>query len=107
MQGMLSYTPFNGYISKWDVSSVTSMFGMFMEAKLFNRDISKWDVSRVTSMDDMFYNAASFKQKLCGDAWIRSKASKRGMFTGSPGSISRTVCSTKTTITTVATEFSS
>ena len=35
-------------ISKWTVSSVTSMSGMFSGALLFNDDISKWDVSSVT-----------------------------------------------------------
>ena len=40
----------------------------------------------------MFWNAPSFEQKLCGAAWVRSNASKIGMFAGSPGSVSRTVC---------------
>ena len=37
----------------------------------------------------MFCNARSFKQKLCGDAWVHSKASKIAMFKGSHGSIPR------------------
>ena len=43
-------------------------------------------------MDRMFFNAASLKHKLCGAAWVHSKASKDLMFAGSPGSISQTVC---------------
>ena len=54
--------------------------------------IGEWDVSRVTSMDGMFRDAESFDQKLCGDAWVNSIASKTDMFAGSSGSISRTPC---------------
>ena len=83
---MLSATSFDHDISQWDVSSVTTMNGMFSEAMLFNRDISKWDVSSVVNMDGMFQDARSFNQKLCGAAWISSKASKKLMFAGSHGS---------------------
>ena len=61
---MFSYTSsFNGDVSKWDVSGVTSMRHMFSNAKLFNCDISEWDVSGVTDMDYMFWGASSFKRK--------------------------------------------
>merc|ERR1719174_974900 len=85
-------TSFDGDISRWDVSGVTNMQCMFMNAPAFNVDISKWDVSSVTNMDSMFWEAISFKQKLCGAAWVRSTASKKAMFTASRGSISRKVC---------------
>ena len=65
---------------------------MFSWATSFNGDISKWDVSRVTNMDNMFQEAVSFDRRLCGAAWVRSTASQIGMFEGSAGSISRTVC---------------
>ena len=45
---------FNGDISKWDVSSVTAIYGMFQRAIAFNGDISKWDVSSVTHVSIMF-----------------------------------------------------
>ena len=45
----------------------------------------------------MFFNAASFNQKLCGAAWVNSKAGKSAMFDGSPGSISGTVCTSAAT----------
>ena len=47
---------FNGDISKWDMSHVKTMAGMFYESK-FNGDISKWDVSNVTNMEGMFTNS--------------------------------------------------
>ena len=80
------------------------MTGMFCQAKVFNRDLFEWDVSSVTDMDDMFLNAKSFKRKLCGGNWVNSKARKINMFEGSPGSISRTAC--KLALTPATTEAS-
>ena len=57
---------FNGDISKWNVSNVTNMGGMFRgnlygisassdsARQIFNGDISNWDVSNVTDMGYMF-----------------------------------------------------
>ena len=92
MTGMFwGATSFNGDISKWDVSSVSDMSAMFAGA-IFIGDISKWDVSSVTNMDRMFMDAKSFNHELCGAAWVRSEATKKFMFKGSYGSISKTVC---------------
>ena len=88
---------FNGDISKWDVSSVEDMSSMFSCAALFNGDLSKWDVSSVTNMAFMFKDAGSFKRELCGSAWVHSKARKPKMFEGSPGSISKAVCTSAPT----------
>ena len=97
-------TSFNVDISKWDVSRVTDMTEMFSRAHAFNADISKWDVSGVLAMQAMFSRARSFNQKLCGAAWVYSRASKRYMFSGSEGSISTAVCGRAiTTTTTLAT----
>ena len=85
-------TSFNCDISNWDVSSVEHMSNMFARTANFDCDISKWDVSSVTNMDQMFLNAVSFKQQLCGVAWVNSEASKSQMFLGSSGSIAQTVC---------------
>ena len=49
-----------GPIGEWDVSSVTDMSNLFLDAKKFNGDISKWDVSRVTTMKNMFMGAEAF-----------------------------------------------
>lgn len=37
-------------ISKWDVSNVLDIKGMFYNSN-FNKDISKWDVSHVLNME--------------------------------------------------------
>ena len=65
---------------------------LFARASVFSHDLSKWDVSAVKDMEKMFFRASAFNRKLCGDAWVQSKADKTGMFTESPGSISSTVC---------------
>ena len=78
----------HAWIVQWDVSRVTTMSGMFLEARTFNGDISKWDVSKVNNMDAMFSDAKLFQRDLCGAAWVNSKATKTGMFDGSFGSIS-------------------
>ena len=92
MSGMFHFAKsFNGDLPKWDVSRVTTMPAMFHSAESFNGDLSQWDVSRARNMDDMFRGAIAFKHKLCGAAWVHSKASKNAMFDGSSGSISRTV----------------
>ena len=51
---------FNGNISKWDMSSVKDMSSMFRRASSFNGDVAKWDVSRVKDMSNMFVSATSF-----------------------------------------------
>ena len=43
-------TVFNRDLSKWDVSSVNGMYGMFNDAAVFNVDLSKWDASNVQDM---------------------------------------------------------
>lgn len=53
-------------IENWDVSGVTSMYGMFNQNSKFNQDISQWDVSSVTSMNIMFQSATAFNQDLSG-----------------------------------------
>jgi uncharacterized protein (TIGR02145 family) len=55
---------FNGDISSWDVSNVTTMGSMFISASSFNGDISSWDVSSVTNMQSMFLGATSFNSDL-------------------------------------------
>ena len=58
--------PFNQDISNWDVSNVTNMSEMFLNADEFNQDISSWDVSKVTDMRAMFYRKGSFFSDIFG-----------------------------------------
>jgi len=61
-----------GNINCWDVSSVTSMWGMFncspdwcnVGFSKFNSNITCWDVSKVQDFSKMFYKAASFNQDI-------------------------------------------
>jgi surface protein len=54
-------------IGTWDVSAVTYMSFLFMNAESFNEDINAWNVSNVTHMYGMFRNAKAFNQPL--DNW--------------------------------------
>tara|TARA_B110000971_G_scaffold37995_1_gene36673 strand:- start:6983 stop:7846 length:864 start_codon:yes stop_codon:yes gene_type:complete len=49
MNYQITLLTFNEDISRWDVSNVTEMFGMFNSATAFNQDISGWDVGKVTN----------------------------------------------------------
>ena len=74
---------FNSDISNWDVSSVTTMQGMFQNNTAFNQDISAWDVSNVINMASMFTNSTvnttSYNQPL--NAWdVSSVTNMNGMF---------------------------
>ena len=51
---MFANTNFQDDISKWDVSNVADMEGIFAHAEYFDSDISRWNVSRVTNMALMF-----------------------------------------------------
>ena len=57
---------FNQPINNWDVSNVTDMSYMFRNATLFNQPLSSWDVSNVTDMQEMFNSASSFNQDISG-----------------------------------------
>ena len=56
--------PFNCDISKWDVSNVKTMEGLFCGEDEFNQNISNWDVSNVVNMDSMFLGATKFNQPI-------------------------------------------
>ena len=58
---------FNGNISGWDVANVADMSGLFLDATSFNQPLNDWDVSGVGSMNSMFTRAAAFNQEL--SAW--------------------------------------
>ena len=66
-------TSFNGDISAWNMSGVTTMYGMFLSATAFNRDLSAWDVSSVTDMGYMFSGATAFN----GDISVESSGTPK------------------------------
>lgn len=51
-------------INNWDVSQVSSMVGMFENAKNFNQDISRWSTGNVTTMVSMFKGATAFNTSI-------------------------------------------
>ena len=57
---------FNGDISKWNMSSVTDMNGMFsyVVGVRFSSDLSKWDVSHMMGMGGMFSYVSGFNGDL-------------------------------------------
>lgn len=59
-------TDFSG-LEKWNVSNVTTMKAMFLNAEHFNHNINSWDTSKVVDMSYMFCGAISFNQPL--DKW--------------------------------------
>lgn len=75
---------FNGDISKWNVSNVKTMWGMFEFSK-FNGDISNWNVSNVFIMHEMF-RGSKFKGEI--SEWTPYKLhSTRNMFDGCEATI--------------------
>jgi len=51
MQWTFASTPlFNGDISGWDMSNVTSLFAMFYQATSFNQNLGAWDIDQITNM---------------------------------------------------------
>ena len=61
----------NEPLNKWDVSNVTDMSAMFLRCDNFNFPLDSWNVSNVTTMDDMFSICTEFNQPL--ESWNVSK----------------------------------
>ena len=55
---------FNQDITRWNVSNVRNMEGMFLGSTKFNQNIRCWDVSNVEDISYMFWMATGFNQNL-------------------------------------------
>ena len=66
-------------IGGWDVSSVTTLYGMFRNTVAFNQPIGDWGVSCVMTMNSMFRDAKAFDQPV-GDCNVSSVTTMNGMF---------------------------
>ena len=70
---------FDADIEGWNVSFVTGMYAIFLQASSFNQPLDSWNVFSVTRMDLMFFQASSFNQPL--DSWdVSSVTTMRSMF---------------------------
>ena len=72
----LNAAEFNSPIGHWDVSNVTTMERLFGEANQFNQPLNNWDVSNVTNLHSLFSDAGSFNQPL--DSWDVSNVKDMG-----------------------------
>lgn len=63
---------FNGDLSPWDISSVTSFYSSFSAMPVWNNDLSSWDTSAVVDFDYMIYYTDEFNGDL--SSWDTSAA---------------------------------
>ena len=72
-------TDFNESLNEWDVSNVTRMVSMFNGCKSFNQPLDKWNITQVTDMEMMFEGCESFNQPL--NKWnVTQVTDMNGMF---------------------------
>ena len=57
---------FNQHLSRWDVSSVTTMAYMFYDADAFNTMPVGWDTSKVTDSSRYFHSADAWYARFTG-----------------------------------------
>ena len=75
-------TAFNGLVSQWDTSNLTSLYRTFKDATSFNQSLALWDVSGVTFFSEAFFGATSFTGSGLS-AWDTSSATSFiGLFNG-------------------------
>ena len=60
-------TNFNGDLSNWDVSNVTSLAQMFYSCNAFTgKGLENWDISSADAIEYMFFNCPNFNGKIGG-----------------------------------------
>ena len=67
LSGLFEGSEFNGDISKWNVSNVTTMFYLFCDSK-FNGDVSNWKPLRIKNTINMFENCSALIPYWFGDS---------------------------------------
>ena len=55
MSFLFDRTSFDGDISRWNVSSVESMEGMFWQAKNFDQNLDEWNINPRCNISSIFY----------------------------------------------------
>lgn len=80
LDGTFYGSTFNGDISGWDTSKVTSMVYTFGSTTAFNQPIGNWDTSSLTNMEYLFTYSSAFNQNI--STWDTSKVTSiAGIFT--------------------------
>lgn len=70
-------------ISRWDVSEMTTMAGLFAYCTVADLPVSAWDVSKVTDMSNMFANSAFVGGQALLRLWdVSNVRNMAGMFDG-------------------------
>ena len=81
LEKMFTTYPVKTDLTKWDISSVTSLADMFLDNITFNQPIGNWNVSNVTAMNGMFSRATAFNQPI-GNWNVSNVTNMGGMFNG-------------------------
>ena len=79
MIGFAGKAEFNGDLSNWDTSRVTTMRKMFFKASAFDGDLSRWNTSQVTTTQRMFEYASRFNGEI-GNWDVKNLKSMGAMF---------------------------
>ena len=77
--GFAGKVEFNGDLSNWDTSRVTTMRKMFFKASAFDGDLSRWNTSQVTTTQRMFEYASRFNGEI-GNWDVKKLKSMGAMF---------------------------
>ncbi len=62
----LNASNFDGDVTTWDVSNIRNMDGIFREALAFNQPIGNWNVRLVENLNAIFFGSDSFNQDISG-----------------------------------------